>query len=96
MQALVQLQTLSELTIETAPMSYVPWVLPNFHGLKHLCLISVVSLWPREVAPHLTGLVEKLLALPEMSSLRLSRLYFGSSEDLTPSPIYTTIEYDKH
>lgn len=33
MQALVQLGTLNELTIETALMSYVPWVLPSFYGL---------------------------------------------------------------
>lgn len=42
MQALVQLGTLSEFTIETASMGYVPWVLPTFHKLESLCLMSVV------------------------------------------------------
>lgn len=55
----------------------------------------MVSLWPCEVTPPLAGLVETLLASPELSSLHLSRLYFGSNEDLTPGLIYTAIEYDK-
>lgn len=57
--------------------------------------MSVVSLWLREVMPLVASLVETSLASPELSSLRLSRLYFGSNEDLDPGLIYTAIEYDK-
>lgn len=55
--------------------------------------MSVVSLWLREVMPLVASLVETSLASPELSSLRLSRLYFGSNEDLDPGLIYTAIEY---